>query len=112
MKKKLLPPDKPGMMRLMFTLLFIGLLSVANAQTTVTGTVTDEESKPVSGATVTVKGTVTSVATDASGKFSINAPGTGTLVISYRRIYYPGNPAQWEKHSFSKFVSQRSDCSY
>ncbi|HZI53132.1 MAG TPA: SusC/RagA family TonB-linked outer membrane protein [Chitinophagaceae bacterium] len=83
MKKKLLPRDKPGMIRLMFTFLFIGLLSVANAQTTVTGTVTDEESKPVSGATVTVKGTVTSVATDASGKFSINAPGTATLVISY-----------------------------
>ncbi|HEY5967327.1 MAG TPA: SusC/RagA family TonB-linked outer membrane protein [Chitinophagaceae bacterium] len=83
MKKKLLPPDKPGMIRLMFTFLFIGLLSVANAQTTVTGTVTDEESKPVSGATVTVKGTVTSVATDASGKFSINTPGTATLVISY-----------------------------
>jgi TonB-linked SusC/RagA family outer membrane protein len=39
--------------------------------------------KPVSGATVTVKGTVTSVATDAAGKFSINAPGTGTLVISF-----------------------------
>jgi len=83
MKKKLLPPDKPGMIRLMFTLLFIGLLSVANAQTTVTGTVTDEDRKPVSGATVTVKGTVTSAATDAAGKFSINAPGTGTLVISY-----------------------------
>ena len=83
MKKKLLPPDKPGMIRLMFTFLFIGLLSVANAQTTVTGTVTDEDSKPVSGATVTVKGTVTSVATDAAGKFSINAPGTATLVISY-----------------------------
>ena len=83
MKKKLLPPDKPGMIRLMFTFLFIGLLSVANAQTTVTGTVTDEDRKPVSGATVTVKGTVTSAATDAAGKFSINVPGNGTLVISF-----------------------------
>ena len=83
MKKNLLPPAKPGWIRLIFTFLFIVLLSAAKAQTTVTGTVTDEENKPVSGATVTVKGTVTSVATDAAGKFSINAPGTGTLVISF-----------------------------
>jgi len=83
MKKNLLPQNKPGLIRLMFTFLFIVLLSAANAQTTVTGTVTDEERKPVNGATVTVKGTVTSVATDATGKFSITAPGTGILVISF-----------------------------
>ncbi|HEY5773941.1 MAG TPA: TonB-dependent receptor plug domain-containing protein, partial [Chitinophagaceae bacterium] len=70
-------------MNKLFLLFSLLLFSAAAFAQTISGTVTDEESKPVSGATVTVKGTVTSVATDAAGKFSINAPGTATLVISY-----------------------------
>src|SRR6186713_59060 len=67
----------------LFLLFSLLLFSAAAFAQTISGTVTDEDRKPVSGATVTVKGTVTSVATDAAGKFSINAPGTATLVISY-----------------------------
>ena len=70
-------------MNKLFLLFSLLLFSAAAFSQTISGTVTDEDSKPVSGATVTVKGTVTSVATDATGKFSINAPGTATLVISY-----------------------------
>src|SRR6188768_2665234 len=70
-------------MNKLFLLFSLLLFSAAAFSQTISGTVTDEEKKPVSGATVTVKGTVTSVATDAAGKFSINAPGTGTLVISF-----------------------------
>src|SRR6187455_686250 len=70
-------------MNKLFLLFSLLLFSAAAFSQTISGTVTDEEKKPVSGATVTVKGTGTSVATDAAGKFSINAPGTGTLVISF-----------------------------
>lgn len=49
----------------------------------VTGSVTDKNG-PLIGASVLVKGTVVGNQTDPDGKFSINAPATGTtLVISY-----------------------------
>src|SRR6478735_2097592 len=67
----------------LFLLFSLLLFSAAAFAQTISGTITDEERKPVSGATVTVKGTATSVATDAAGKFSINAPGTGTLIITF-----------------------------
>jgi len=67
----------------LFLLFSLLLFSAAAFAQTISGTVTDEDRKPVSGATVAVKGTVTSVATDAAGKFSISAPGTATLIISY-----------------------------
>ena len=70
-------------MNKLFLLFSLLLFSAAAFGQTISGTVTDADSKPVSGATVTVKGTLTSIATDATGKFSINAPGTATLVISY-----------------------------
>lgn len=56
----------------------------AFAQTgTVTGTVVDATTaEPIPGATVAVKGTTTATATDATGKFSINVPANGRLVIS------------------------------
>ena len=67
----------------LFLLFSLLLFSAAAFAQTISGTVTDEDRKPVSGATVAVKGTVTSVATDAAGKFSISAPGTATLIVSY-----------------------------
>lgn len=46
------------------------------------GTVTDEEGKPLSGATVIVKGTQRGVITNEQGRFSlINVPENGTLII-------------------------------
>src|SRR6187401_1144036 len=70
-------------MNKLFLLFSLLLFSAAAFAQTISGTVTDADSKPVNGATVTVKGTLTSVATDAAGKFSISAPGTATLIISY-----------------------------
>ena len=54
----------------------------AQAQSTVTGTVTDKNGKGIPGVTVSVKGTATATQTDEAGKFSITAPGTATLVFS------------------------------
>ena len=69
------------------TCLFIFLfaaISFANAQTQVSGKVTDaKDGSPVSGITVSVKGTKVAAATAADGSFNITAPATAkTLVFS------------------------------
>ncbi len=53
-----------------------------NAETTISGTVTGENSLPLSGASVTVKGTSRGTSTNSSGRFTISAGPTATLVIS------------------------------
>ncbi len=61
-------------------LLFTNVLS---AQKTVTGKISDSNSKPVAGATVSVLGTNAATQTDALGDFSIVVPsGRNTLSIS------------------------------
>lgn len=91
---KLLPrlkfaPPKNERLRLHFKnmkfifLIILGFLSanVFAQQRTITGRVASGDTA-VAGATVSVKGTTTGTQTDASGRFSINAPANGTLVIS------------------------------
>ena len=56
--------------------------STAFAQTKITGTVTDPESKPLRGASVLVKGSKAGTTTDDNGGFSISAAGNASLVIS------------------------------
>ncbi|RYY61499.1 MAG: TonB-dependent receptor [Chitinophagaceae bacterium] len=51
---------------------------VSFSQKTVTGTVLDTDSKPLSGVTVKAKGSETTVTTNDNGKFSINVPATTT----------------------------------
>src|SRR5438128_900612 len=64
-------------------LIILGFVSanVFAQQRTVTGRVASGDTA-VAGATVSVKGTSTGTQTDASGRFTINAPSNGTLVIS------------------------------
>jgi len=50
---------------------------------TITGVVVDEMGEPVTGANISVAGTSIGAMTDIDGKFSLNAPASGTLVISY-----------------------------
>lgn len=65
-----------------FLTLFLGA-SAAQAQTTITGKVTDATGAGVAGITVSVKGTQNATATDNDGSFRLTAPnGSGTLVIS------------------------------
>src|SRR5215213_8664438 len=61
-----------------------GFFATALAQTRVTGMVRDAQGKAIEGATVTVRGTDRSVATDNAGRYSIEVPGPGSvLVISF-----------------------------
>ena len=67
-------------------LLFAAILvsGYSYAQNVVTGTVIDSElGSPLPGATVLVKGASNGVSTDFNGTFTINATGSGTLVVSY-----------------------------
>jgi len=67
-------------------LLLVGLFlsTLAFAQQTVSGTVTDEVGDPVIGATVVVTGTSTGTATDFDGKWELSVPdGSESLTISY-----------------------------
>ena len=50
-------------------------------QSTVNGTVTDDNNAPVAGASVTVKGTPIGTQTDASGNFQITVPPGGKILI-------------------------------
>lgn len=52
-------------------------------QSTVSGTITDENGSPLPGASVVVKGTTTGTQTDFDGNYTIEAPSDGVLVISY-----------------------------
>ena len=58
--------------------------SVANAQVTISGRVTESSSGgPLPGANVVIKGTTTGTLTDIDGVFSIQTTKGSTLVISY-----------------------------
>src|SRR5258706_9506500 len=47
----------------------------------VSGTVLDQDGKELAGSSVTVKNTQIATLTDASGKFSINVPNTGAVLV-------------------------------
>ncbi len=64
--------------------LFFFSAAAFSQQKTVTGRVTDQESRPLFNATVTVKGTNISTTTNADGQYSITLPvHANTLVFSY-----------------------------
>ena len=83
MKKKMLLAFSPVNSRFCFLFFSFFLITVGVYAQTVKGTVSDNESKPVSGATVSVKGTSKATATNAAGSFSINAASNDTIVVSY-----------------------------
>jgi iron complex outermembrane recepter protein len=65
-------------------LLFLGFGSMAFAQTTLSGSVSDDTKNPLIGATIAVKGTINGTSTDVNGKFALKINGAlpVTLVIS------------------------------
>ena len=68
------------------TMLLAGLFlmtGVALAQSTVSGTVYDNNGEPIVGAAVRVDGTKTGTVTDVDGHFSISAPANSKLTVSY-----------------------------
>ncbi len=68
---------------LVFALIFFSA-SLALAQRTISGVVSDEKGEPLYGASVLVTGTTVGTTTDFDGKYSINVPASATsLEISY-----------------------------
>ncbi len=52
-------------------------------QSTITGSINDENGSPLPGASVVVKGTSSGTQTDFDGNYTIEAPSDATLIISY-----------------------------
>ena len=74
------------MKKLFFKAMFMSLLmafQLSFAQKTVSGTVTDDNSVPLPGATVIVEGTSNGVTTDFDGNYSISASEGDVLVVSF-----------------------------
>lgn len=61
----------------------MSVLAYAQDRITVSGTVTDDTSQPVIGASVMVKGTMTGVPTDLDGRFSLDVAPDAVLEFSY-----------------------------
>ena len=71
--------------KLSFVFLFVFSATIASAQSTVSGKVTDENGIPISGATVIVDGTSKGTVTDIDGAYSISiiSESNVTLTASY-----------------------------
>ncbi|HSF46490.1 MAG TPA: TonB-dependent receptor, partial [Chitinophagaceae bacterium] len=76
---------KPLLRALLVYLLSFALMQPSFSQTrTVTGTVRDDKTNPIEGATVTAKTSTKATVTDAKGNFSIAVESTEkTLIVSY-----------------------------
>ena len=75
-------------------IVLVALLSYLSASAQVptlkiSGTVLDEKSESVIGATVLIKGTTKGTVTDVSGKFSLAVPDAGTIIIIRSLGYTP-----------------------
>ncbi|MNX24504.1 Vitamin B12 transporter BtuB [compost metagenome] len=62
--------------------LLFSVIAVAQ-DVTVNGMINDESGMPVPGATVVLKGTTKSTASDFDGKFQIQVPSSGVLVVTF-----------------------------
>ncbi|GHT18014.1 SusC/RagA family TonB-linked outer membrane protein [Bacteroidia bacterium] len=66
---------------LTLSIIFVGsIFALTNAQTRITGTVTDAEG-PMIGVTVKVKGTQIATQTDIDGKYTINVPANASALV-------------------------------
>lgn len=82
MKKLLMPGISPGLLKLVLPCFLFLFSTILQAQT-ISGTVTDEGMKKLSGVSITVKGSSVGTFTDASGQYQITAASNATLVFSY-----------------------------
>lgn len=71
------------MRKLLLTLLFTWSGALLFAQSTISGTIVDDEGEGLPGATVLLKGTQNGTITDLDGKFTINAEEGTLLVVSF-----------------------------
>jgi hypothetical protein len=71
----------PGFIKLLLTFLLFSFFTTAQTQT-ISGTVSDENGKKLSGVSVTIKVSSGGTSTEASGQYRINAASSLTLVFS------------------------------
>lgn len=71
---------------ILFFLLFIGYL--AQAQTKISGTVTDQRGNPIPGANIFLKGTYDGTSSSEDGTFAFETSETGTQVLSITVLSY------------------------
>ncbi|WP_299530170.1 TonB-dependent receptor [Ulvibacterium sp.] len=70
--------------RFLMLIFLLGIVSVSWAQTTVTGTVTDDQNTPLPGASVIEKGTTNGTTTNFDGNFTIEvSDSNAVLEVSY-----------------------------
>lgn len=70
-------------LKLLLIVFIIGFSSVAFAQDSVSGVVTDGQNMPIPGANVLIKGSSTGTSTDFDGKYQLNAKSGDVIVFSY-----------------------------
>ncbi|MEA5458594.1 TonB-dependent receptor [Arcicella sp. LKC2W] len=58
-------------------------VAIFQNKSNITGLVSNLKGEPLSGVSVRIKGSSSGIATDANGKFSINAPANATLIFSF-----------------------------
>lgn len=73
------------MKHLFWLLTLVCSLQILQAQTTITGTILNDESQPVKGATIVVNGNTEEIKTDEKGQFSIEVDQKGSkILVEYR----------------------------
>ncbi len=75
-----------------FCMAMLFQLNSANAQNTITGTITDENNEPLIGANVVIVGTTIGTATDIDGKFTIKTDREFPFDIEVSYLGYPNTP--------------------
>ena len=70
----------------LLTFIFLFLSYCVEAQTTLTGTITDTEKVPLPGSTVLVKGTISGAIADENGKFSLQTSQKLPLTLKITSI--------------------------
>jgi TonB-linked SusC/RagA family outer membrane protein len=69
------------MKNILLILLFLASTLVYAQRVTITGTVSDEKGAPLPGSTVQLKGTTTGGLTDLNGKYSVEVPGSNSILL-------------------------------
>jgi TonB-linked SusC/RagA family outer membrane protein len=69
------------MKKILIMLLFLASTLVYAQRITITGTVSDEKGAPLPGSTVQLKGTTTGGLTDLNGKYSVEVPGSNSILV-------------------------------
>ena len=70
--------------KLLLWVLLLSSVSTLSAQSTITGTVTDESGEPLIGASILAEGTTAGTVTDLDGEFTLSVPEDVTrLIVSY-----------------------------